>query len=39
MTIPSTAVEPEVHPTVIWAKFKALREGADLATRKLWGKH
>lgn len=29
----------EVHPTVIWAKFKALREGADLATRKLWGKH
>ncbi len=27
----------EVHPTVIWEKFKALREGADIATRKLWG--
>jgi len=26
----------EVHPTVVWAKFKALREGADIATRKLW---
>jgi len=28
----------EVHPTVVWAKFKAMREGADIATRKLWGK-
>jgi 5-methyltetrahydropteroyltriglutamate--homocysteine methyltransferase len=26
----------EVHPTVVWEKFKAMREGADLATRKLW---
>ena len=26
----------EVHPTVLWAKFKALREGADIASRKLW---
>jgi 5-methyltetrahydropteroyltriglutamate--homocysteine methyltransferase len=26
----------EVHPTVVWEKFKALREGADLATRQLW---
>ncbi|MGE0564911.1 MAG: cobalamin-independent methionine synthase II family protein [Pseudolabrys sp.] len=26
----------EVHPTVIWEKFKALRQGADLATAKLW---
>ena len=26
----------EVHPTVIWEKFKAMREGADIATRKLW---
>ena len=25
----------EVHPTVLWAKFKALREGADIASRKL----
>jgi 5-methyltetrahydropteroyltriglutamate--homocysteine methyltransferase len=27
----------EVHPTVIWAKFEALRDGARLATRQLWG--
>jgi 5-methyltetrahydropteroyltriglutamate--homocysteine methyltransferase len=26
----------EVHPTVIWEKFKAMREGADIATRQLW---
>ena len=27
---------PEVHPTVVWAKFKALAQGADIATKKLW---
>jgi 5-methyltetrahydropteroyltriglutamate--homocysteine methyltransferase len=27
---------PEVHPTVIWAKFKAMAEGAKIATRELW---
>jgi 5-methyltetrahydropteroyltriglutamate--homocysteine methyltransferase len=26
----------EVHPTVVWEKFKALRQGADLATKHLW---
>jgi 5-methyltetrahydropteroyltriglutamate--homocysteine methyltransferase len=26
----------EVHPTVVWAKFQALRVGAELATKKLW---
>jgi 5-methyltetrahydropteroyltriglutamate--homocysteine methyltransferase len=26
----------EVHPTVVWEKFKALRQGADLATKQLW---
>jgi 5-methyltetrahydropteroyltriglutamate--homocysteine methyltransferase len=26
----------EVHPTVIWAKFQALAEGARLATKHLW---
>jgi 5-methyltetrahydropteroyltriglutamate--homocysteine methyltransferase len=26
----------EVHPTVIWEKFKAMRQGADLATKQLW---
>jgi 5-methyltetrahydropteroyltriglutamate--homocysteine methyltransferase len=29
---------PEVHPTVIWAKFQALAEGARLATKVLWMK-
>lgn len=28
----------EVHHTVVWEKFKALRQGADLATEQLWGK-
>ena len=28
---------PEVHPTVVWAKFRAMAEGARLATEKLWG--
>ncbi len=27
----------EVHPTVIWAKFQAMNEGAALASKKLWG--
>jgi 5-methyltetrahydropteroyltriglutamate--homocysteine methyltransferase len=26
----------EVHPTVVWAKFEAMRDGARLATRQLW---
>jgi 5-methyltetrahydropteroyltriglutamate--homocysteine methyltransferase len=26
----------EVHPTVVWEKFKAMREGADMATARLW---
>jgi 5-methyltetrahydropteroyltriglutamate--homocysteine methyltransferase len=26
----------EVHHTVVWEKFKALRQGADLATKRLW---
>jgi 5-methyltetrahydropteroyltriglutamate--homocysteine methyltransferase len=26
----------EVHPTVVWAKFQALREGARLASGRLW---
>ena len=28
--------EPEIHPTVVWAKFQAMAEGARLATRQLW---
>ncbi len=27
---------PEVHPTVAWEKFKALAQGAELASRQLW---
>jgi 5-methyltetrahydropteroyltriglutamate--homocysteine methyltransferase len=27
----------EVHPTVVWEKFKAMRRGAEIATKKLWG--
>ena len=26
----------EVHPTVVWAKFEAMREGARIASGKLW---
>jgi 5-methyltetrahydropteroyltriglutamate--homocysteine methyltransferase len=26
----------EVHPTVVWEKFKAMREGADIASKRLW---
>jgi 5-methyltetrahydropteroyltriglutamate--homocysteine methyltransferase len=28
----------EVHPTVVWEKFKAMRQGADIATLRLWRK-
>ncbi|HEX9461353.1 MAG TPA: cobalamin-independent methionine synthase II family protein [Alphaproteobacteria bacterium] len=28
----------EVHPTVVWEKFKAMRQGAELATKQLWAK-
>jgi 5-methyltetrahydropteroyltriglutamate--homocysteine methyltransferase len=28
----------EVHQTVVWEKFKAMRQGADLASKRLWGK-
>jgi 5-methyltetrahydropteroyltriglutamate--homocysteine methyltransferase len=28
----------EVHPTVVWEKFKAMREGADIASKELWKK-
>ena len=27
---------PEVHPTVVWAKFQAMAQGARLATKRLW---
>jgi 5-methyltetrahydropteroyltriglutamate--homocysteine methyltransferase len=27
---------PDIHPTVIRAKFESLSEGARIATRRLW---
>ncbi|HXJ85113.1 MAG TPA: cobalamin-independent methionine synthase II family protein [Candidatus Methylomirabilis sp.] len=27
---------PEVHPTVVWTKFRAMAEGARLASAQLW---
>src|SRR5580692_8189037 len=27
---------PEIHPTIVWAKFEALTEGARRATARLW---
>jgi 5-methyltetrahydropteroyltriglutamate--homocysteine methyltransferase len=29
--------ESDIHASLIWANFKALRDGARLASRKLWG--
>jgi 5-methyltetrahydropteroyltriglutamate--homocysteine methyltransferase len=26
----------EVHPSIVWAKFRALRDGARIASRQLW---
>ena len=28
--------EPEIHPTVVWAKLEALATGAQLASQELW---
>ena len=28
--------EPEIHPTVVWAKFRSMAEGARLASEQLW---
>jgi 5-methyltetrahydropteroyltriglutamate--homocysteine methyltransferase len=28
----------EIHPTIVWAKFKALVEGAAIASKQLWGR-
>ena len=29
---------PEVHPTIVWAKFQAMADGAGIASEKLWAK-
>jgi 5-methyltetrahydropteroyltriglutamate--homocysteine methyltransferase len=31
------AFTERTHPTIVWAKFRAMAEGAALATRRLWG--
>ena len=28
--------KPEIHPTIVWEKFRSLAEGAKLATNELW---
>ena len=28
----------EVHPTIVWEKFKAMREGAHIASKRLWAR-
>ena len=30
------ATEQEIHPSIVWAKFANLAEGARIATRELW---
>ena len=30
------SLTPEVHPSVVWAKFDALAEGARIASERLW---
>jgi 5-methyltetrahydropteroyltriglutamate--homocysteine methyltransferase len=32
------ASSKEVHPSIVWAKFAALSEGAKLASKELWGR-
>jgi 5-methyltetrahydropteroyltriglutamate--homocysteine methyltransferase len=32
----SSATSAEIHPTVVWAKFASLVEGARIASRRLW---
>ena len=27
-----------LHPEIVWAKFEAMVEGAELATKRLWGR-
>jgi 5-methyltetrahydropteroyltriglutamate--homocysteine methyltransferase len=33
----TAAGRDRVHPTIMWAKFRAMAEGAQLATKRLWG--
>ena len=33
-----TEMIQRVHPSVMWAKFRSLADGARLATEELWGR-
>jgi 5-methyltetrahydropteroyltriglutamate--homocysteine methyltransferase len=33
----SFAGSNEIHPSIVWAKLRALVDGARLATKALWG--
>ena len=30
---------PEVHPSIVWAKLRSLVAGAEIASKRLWGKN
>ena len=32
------AASKEIHPSIVWAKFQALSEGAAIASKQLWGR-
>jgi 5-methyltetrahydropteroyltriglutamate--homocysteine methyltransferase len=32
----STAEEPDIHPSIVWAKLESLVKGAELASQRLW---
>ena len=32
------AASKEIHPSIVWAKFQALSEGAAIASKRLWGR-
>lgn len=34
----TSATRPRVFPSIVWAKLRAMAEGAALATERLWGK-
>ena len=27
----------EIHPSIVWAKFQSLVQGAEIASKALWG--
>ena len=33
----AVTAEPKVTPSIVWAKLRALSEGAAIATKRIWG--